>query len=468
MFNHNDLQRLPILTGSEELTYAASRPSIAYRHILTSNPCVSMTTTHHGLSQRSGWAGDQPISYLMHKALANPELISLAAGFVDQDTLPVDVMRQAVDSLLSDRVRGKAALQYGTTIGYSPLREIALNRWRDADGNPESERDIDLDQVLVTAGSNQLLHLVCDTLCDPGDIILVAAPCYFVFLGITTNLGVRTIGVEADQDGMIPEALEEALMKLNNNGDLSRVKAIYITDYFNNPSTESLAASRRGPIVETVKRWSRSFPIRVIEDAAYRELRYSADDISSLRSYDEEGDTVVVAQTFSKSFSPGIRVGFGILPPDLVAPCGAQKSNIDFGAPNFTQYVLTEVFTLGLFEKHLTSLREGYQAKLNAMVGACDEHLAPLDGVSFTRPGGGLYVWLTLPPEIDTAARSELFELALQEGMIYVPGDCCYANEGAVAKHHQIRLSFGGQSCERLREGVAALARAVGRVLDSA
>ncbi|CAK9067828.1 Aromatic-amino-acid aminotransferase 1 (ARAT-I) (AROAT) [Durusdinium trenchii] len=420
-----------------------------------------MTIIHQGFSQRAGWAGDQPISYLMHKALANPELISLAAGFVDQDTLPVDLMRQAVDSLLSDRKRGQAALQYGTTVGHAPLREIALNRWREADGEPECERGIGLDQVLITAGSNELLHLLGDTLCDPGDIILVASPCYFVYLGLATNLGIRTIGVEADEQGMIPESLEDTLRQLNNIGDLPRVKAIYLTDYFNNPSTESLALERRGPIVETAKRWSRSFPIRVIEDAAYRELRYKVDDIPSLRSFDEEGDTVVVAQTFSKSFSPGIRVGFGILPPDLVAPCGAQKGNIDFGAPNFTQCVLAEVFNLGLFEEHLGNLRRGYEAKLNAMVEACDEHLAPLDGVSFTRPGGGLYVWLTLPHEVNTSAASPLFERAMDEGMIYVPGEYCYAVEGAPIAHNQIRLSFGVQSQKRIREGIAALARAV-------
>ncbi len=403
----------------------------------------------------------------MHKALSHPELISLAAGFVDQDTLPVDLLRQAVDSLLSDRRRGQAALQYGITAGHTPLREIALQRWRTSDGNPESERDISVDQVLITAGSNELLYLLGDTLCDPGDIILVASPCYFVYLGQTGNIGIRTIGVTADEQGMIPEALEETLRRIENDGELSRVKAIYLTTYFNNPSTESLAVERRGPIVEMAKRWSRAFPIRVIEDAAYRELRYSVDDIPSLRSFDAEGDTVIVAQTFSKSFSPGIRVGFGILPPDLVAPCAAQKGNIDFGAPNFTQCVLAEVFELGLFEEHLANLRKGYQAKRNAMVDACDEHLAPLDGVSFTRPGGGLYVWLTLPEEVDTGPDSPLFDRALDEGMLYVPGEYCYATEGASVKHHQIRLSYGVQSCERIGEGIAALARAVRAVIAS-
>ncbi len=426
-----------------------------------------MSIDQLGLSQRASWAGDQPISQLMHKALSHPELISLAAGFVDQDTLPVDLMRQAVDSLLSDRRRGQAALQYGMNTGHGPLKEIALQRWREADGNPESERGVNVDHMLITAGSNELLHLIGDTLCDPGDIILVASPCYFVYLGLTGNLGVRTIGVASDEQGMIPEALDESLQQIDRNGELARVKAIYLTTYFNNPSTESLAIERRGPIVEMAKRWSRSFPIRIIEDAAYRELRYSTDDIPSLRSFDTEGDTVIVAQTFSKSFSPGIRVGFGILPPDLIAPCAAQKGNIDFGAPNFTQCVLTEVFHLGLFEDHLENLRQGYQAKRNAMVAACDEHLAPLDGVSFTRPDGGLYVWLTLPETVDAGPASPLFEFALNEGMLYVPGEYCYASEGVSIKRHQIRLSFGVQSCEGIREGIAALARAVRSVNDS-
>src|SRR5688572_21341282 len=180
------------------------------------------------LSQRALRAGGQPISVLMQQALANPELISLAAGFVDQATLPVDPTRQALDVLLSDPQRGRAALQYGTTPGFLPLREQMLERLQAADGRPATEARLSVEQVILTAGSNELLHLVVDTLCEPGDIVLCGAPTYFVFLGALANFGVRSIGVTSDDDGLVPEAVEEELARRRAAGDLARVKAIYV------------------------------------------------------------------------------------------------------------------------------------------------------------------------------------------------------------------------------------------------
>ena len=153
------------------------------------------------LSQRAQWAGGQPISRLMQMALANPGLISLAAGFVDQPSLPVDATRQAVERVLAEPSYARAALQYGPTSGDARLRELVLERFRQADGHPAAERDLSIEQVLLTAGSNQLLHLVAEALLDPGDIVLCAAPTYFVFLGILGNLGARAIGVASDTGG---------------------------------------------------------------------------------------------------------------------------------------------------------------------------------------------------------------------------------------------------------------------------
>ena len=150
----------------------------------------------------------------MHLALANPGLISLAAGFVDQPSLPVDATRQAVERVLAEPTYARASLQYGTTAGDVRLRELVLERLRRADGQPDSERGLSVDQVLLTAGSNQLLHLVADVLLDPGDIVLSAAPSYFVFLGILGNLGRGHSAWPAIGEGMIPEAVEEQLRLL--------------------------------------------------------------------------------------------------------------------------------------------------------------------------------------------------------------------------------------------------------------
>jgi len=416
------------------------------------------------LSRRAILAGGQPISTFMSRALAQPELISLAAGFVDQATLPLAAVDEAMQALAADASEGHAALQYGTTSGYRPLREALLEEQRASDGNPESLRGITPEQVVVTSGSNQLLHLLADTLFDPGDIILCAAPTYFVYLGVAKNLQIRAISVACDDHGLMPDALEDRLREIAARGELDRVKAIYVVSYFDNPSSITLSAERRAAVVGIAKRWSKSRRIYVLDDAAYRKLRYDGDDVPSLRSFDDEGDTVILTQTFSKSFSPGVRVGWGILPHELVGPVCDQKSNIDFGAPNLNQHLMYRVITSGVCERQIALLRETYRRKRDAMVAACEEHLSGIPGVHWRKPAGGLYVWLTVAPEIDAGFNGTLFDAALEAGVIYVPGEYSYAPEGVPVAHNTMRLSYGVQSPERIREGIKLLAGAIRRV----
>jgi 2-aminoadipate transaminase len=412
------------------------------------------------LSRRAASTASQPISALMHLALSRPELISLAAGFTDQQTLPVDETRTAVAALLADTARARSALQYGTNSGDLALRSAVLSRFAAADGS-RIGRPPTVDQVVLTAGSNQLLHLVCESLLDPGDVVLCAAPTYFVFLGLLAGLSARSVGVAIDEEGLIPEALDEALRRAQSAGQLERIKAIYATSYYDNPSTITLSRARRAAIVEIAKRWSSQHRIYVIDDAAYRELRYAGPDLPSLRSFDEQGDTVVVAETFSKSFSPGIRVGWGILPPALVGPVCSQKANIDFGSPHFNQHLMAAVFEQGLFDSHVELVRASYREKLSAMLAAMDEFLRPIGGTHWSVPSGGLYVWLHLPPGMDTGPHGALMQHALDEGVLYVPGEYCYPAEGEARRTDRIRLSFGVQTSENIRRGIEALGRAI-------
>jgi 2-aminoadipate transaminase len=282
-----------------------------------------------------------------------------------------------------------------------------------------------------------------------------------VFLGIVKNLGGRAVGVAMDEHGMIPEALEETFRRLAKSGELPRVKLIYLVPYFDNPSGVTTSLSRRAAIVEAARRWSKAAKIHVIEDAAYRELRYEGEDVPSTRVVDAGGDTVIVAGTFSKSFSPGIRVGWGILPPRLVAPVCDLKGNIDFGSPNFSQHVMAKVLKERLYEPHLATIRAGYRPKLQAMLEAADEHFTKLPGVAWRRPEGGLYVWATLPEELPAGPSGPLFDRAMAEGVLYVPGEFSYPSEGEPVRRNTMRLSFGVQSPERIKQGIAALAKAV-------
>jgi 2-aminoadipate transaminase len=335
-----------------------------------------------------------------------------------------------------------------------------LARLLAADGDHPARRP-GVDRVILTAGSNQLLHLVGEVLLDPGDIVLCAAPTYFVFLGLLSSLGARAVGVAIDEQGIIPESLADELDRQNRAGHMDRVKAIYVTSYYENPSTVTLSLARRAQIVELAKRHSRGTSIYVIDDAAYRELRYSGDDLPSLRAFDDDGTTVIVAETFSKSFSPGMRVGWGVLPPELVQSVSSLKASIDFGSPNWNQHVMSEVLKRGLFEPHVALLRENYRGKLAAMLSAMDEFLSDIPGVGWQPPQGGLYVWLELPEGMEAGPGGALIERALAEGVLYVPGEYCYPPEGEASRKDRIRLSFGVQSPQNIRRGVEALARAI-------
>jgi 2-aminoadipate transaminase len=415
------------------------------------------------LSTRVSQSAKPPISDLMHRALAQPHLISLAAGFVDQHSLPAAETAQAVAALSSEPDLARVALQYGTTLGHAPLREYILDDVLAADRQPRTAANTATDRLVLTAGSNQLLHLATECLCDPGDIVLCAAPTYFVYLGLLDGLGIRAIGVESDQNGLKPEAIEDQLLRHKLAGEAHRVKAIYVVSYYDNPSSATLSLERRRQLVDLARRWSHDSgqQLFILEDAAYRELRYVGADLPSIRSFDEAGDTVVYAGTFSKSFSPGLRVGWGILPPTLVDPVCHFKGHIDFGSAHFNQVLMARVIETGLFRPHLDKLRNVYRHKLAAMLAACDKHLRNLPGVSWQTPEGGLYVWLTLEESIDAGPNGDLFERAVAAGMLYVPGEFSYAADGIPAKCNTIRLSFGVQTPERIEQGIAALAQAI-------
>jgi 2-aminoadipate transaminase len=421
----------------------------------------------NGLSRRAHGAGGEPLaSLLMARTLAQPELVSLAAGFVDHATLPVELTGDALREIWSDATKARAALQYGTNAGYPPLRQQILDRLLRADGLPAAPTRPWIEQVVVTAGSNQLLYLVGDTLLDPGDIVLCGSPTYYVFLGTLGNLGARAVGVDIDQEGLIPEALDERLATIQRQGELSRVKLVYLTSYFDNPTGLTLPADRRQRLMEIVRRWSQKSKIYLLEDVAYRDLSYYGDDTASLWSLDSERDTVIVAGSFSKSYSPGLRVGWGILPPALVKPVLAAKGNLDFGSPNFNQILMAEIVARGLFQQHLDRLRECYREKIDVLADAADRLLGPLGQLRWVRPRGGLYLWIELPESIDAGLSGPLFDRAVAEGVLYVPGEYCYPQEGPPARRNMLRLSFGIPSCDEIRRGMESLARAIRQVLS--
>ena len=421
-------------------------------------------------SQRRRWAADQAISFLMQQGVERPHVLSLAAGLVDAASLPVTEALEAARGVLADDAKGRLALQYGTTLGDLRLRE-QLARYQNGleqSSSPIGQRTATADEVVCTTGSQQLLALLADALLDPGDICLVAAPTYFVFLGVLEGVGARTIALPSDEHGLYMEALNAELQRLETVGELSRVKLIYVVSEFENPTGISLSLERRRELVEIANRWSKQQRIFVLEDAAYRELHYDGPALPSVWSFDRTGETVIHAGTFSKSFSPGVRVGFGLMPQCLREAINDLKGNQDFGSANFNQYLITELLASGRFATHAEEVRTAYRLKRNAMLSAADEFFSDLPGVSWVHPTGGLYVWMTLPSHVLTGFDSPLFRQAVDvEQVMYVPGELCFGGPPEQRQRNGMRLSFGVQSPDGIREGMRRLSRAVKIVLDT-
>ncbi|WP_437186054.1 PLP-dependent aminotransferase family protein [Planctomicrobium sp. SH668] len=416
-------------------------------------------------SQRRALTHDLAISYLMQQGIENPHVISLAAGFVDPETLPLSEVMQAAAGILSSPAAGKGALQYGTTQGYSRLRRLLVEHLAHLENLESQQLGISPDRLVVTTGSQQLLSLLCEVLFDPGDICLVAGPTYFVFSGNLEGVGARPITIPSDGDGMRMDLLEQALEQLKASGELSRVKMIYVVSYFDNPAGTNLSLERRQQVLEIAKKYSTDHQILILEDAAYREINFDGPNLPSIWSFDESHEQVIYTQTFSKTFAPGLRVGFGVLPTQLVSAVCDRKGNEDFGSGNLSQHLLAQVLQEGRYFPHLAQVLQGYRVKRDAMLAAADRYFSDIPGVSWHHPQGGLYVWMTVPEHIDTGFDSPLYRAAVKEGVIYVPSELCYAQAGETRKRNQMRLSYGVQTPEGIDRGMKCVANALRVVL---
>ena len=435
-----------------------------------------MTAEEHAsipfiLSTRATRTGDQPIGFLIATAFANPHIISLAAGLVDYETLPSPETRELMKELLTDDAVGRARLNYGTTLGLPGLRQSLLQHLAKLDGQTIEEFNASPEQVVITNGSQQLLALLTEALVDPGDIVITGWPSYFVYTGVLVTAGADVRCVDMDENGMVPEQLEKVLADIERAGELHRVKIVYIVDYHDNPTGTTLSEERRPAILQIVRKYSSTHRILLLEDAAYRELTFEGEPPRSIRRYEsdasENSHQVALLQTFSKPFAPGFKVGYGLLPRELIEKIGLLKDNLDFGTANMSQHLVYRAMTSGLYDRHVQVLRRRYHEKAKCMLSALAQYLGDfLPGQThWTHPHGGLYVWLTLPEYIDTTRTGPLFEQAIREGVLYVPGSYCYGPDPSRrVPRNTIRLSFGTATLEHIHQGIERLANAIRKV----
>ncbi len=418
---------------------------------------------HIPLSRLAGRTSEPPISWLMKLTLEHPGIISLAAGFTDNASLPLHETAEIVEALLHDSALGRPALQYGSTAGDPELRSATLQRL--AELEPQSGIGTDaawMERTLITHGSQQLLYLTTEALCDEGDIVIVEDPTYFVYLSILQSRGIRARGVRLRPDGVDTDHLREVLESIRAAGELHRVKLLYLVSYFQNPSGITCSAAHKRAALEILAEFESISRNRIylLEDAAYRELSFTGETVPSTLGMGS--DRVIYAGTYSKPFATGVRVGFGILPPELAPIILRLKGNHDFGTAHFLQRIVAKALTTGAYARHLVELRARYAEKARLLYKELRDCLPA--NVTFVPPEGGLYIWASFPQGNDAGKESAIFRKALEAGVLYVPGALCYAEDSSrPIPVNQMRISFGGanekdfiEAAHRLAAGLSA------------
>ena len=407
---------------------------------------------------------EPPISWLMATALARPKLISLAAGFTDNESLPVREVHELLTEVLGTPKAGQAALQYGTTAGDLPLRRLTAQHLAQLDGTgaPYSPK-----RTVITSGSQQVLYMLTEALCDPGDIVLVEDPTYFVYVGILQSHGINARAVRMEKDGLDLAHLEAVLSALQRSGELRRMKMLYLVSYYQNPTGLSTSFAKKQGALQLLRRYERAagHPLYLLEDGAYRELRFTGEDVPSALAVKTGRDRVLYTGTYTKPFSTGARVGFGVLPEPVLSTVLRIKGNHDFGSSNLLQQLLARALASGRYEKHLEALRQRYAHKAEVMKKAIRQHFPR--AVEVWEPEGGLYFWARLPRKLNSGMNSKLFRSALAHDVVYVPGQLCYAEDPTRPRpNHEMRISYGAVSEPNLGAGIARLGGVLHELLD--
>jgi 2-aminoadipate transaminase len=401
----------------------------------------------------------------MKLTLDHPDMVSLAAGFTDNSTLPVQETLELLEEIFSSKKSGQAALQYGSTAGDPCLRRLTAHDLQAMD-NTANQKVYQHERVLITHGSQQLLYLVTECLCNPGDIVLLEDPTYFVYLGILQSHGVQCRGVPMETDGLDLASLQRTLDTLTRSGEIRKVKLLYLVSYFQNPSGITTSCHKKATALELLRFYEKKagHPLYLLEDAAYRELRFKGDDEPSALAVREYADRVIYAGTYTKPFATGARVGFGLLPEPISSAVRRVKGNHDFGTSNLLQQLLAHAVESGIYERHLALLQQRYAEKAAVMVQAIRQHF-PSD-VLWEEPRGGLYVWAKLPARYKTGVHSKIFQAALKKDVLYVPGELCYGLDPTRPKSdHEMRLSFGGATEQEIATGIERLGKVLKRAL---
>lgn len=361
------------------------------------------------------------------KMIAKPGMISFAGGNPASSALPDEAVAAAAQKVLQKN--GKAILQYGATEGYPPFLESLESYVKPLIGSAPH-------QVLPVTGSSQAMDLLCKALINPGDAVLVENPSFLGNLQCLRLYQARLLPVDSDDQGLLPHRLEEAIR-------LHRPKMLYTIPTFQNPTGRTMSLGRR----QAVAKLAAEYGVVVAEDDPYRDLRYQGEQLPTIKSFDQSGHVVLMG-SFSKTISPGLRVGYMAGHPDLLRKCAIGKQSADVHTSNLNQAIVDELLRTKFLDDHLPAVCKGYAQQLQTMLEAMASFPA---GTQWTRPEGGLFLWVTLPEGYDAV---KLLPAAVERHVAYVPGTHFYVDGQHPAT---LRLNFSNSTVEQIRQGMDIL-----------
>ncbi len=367
------------------------------------------------------------------------DVISFAGGMPAPEVFPIEQFKEACIKVLDEN--GPASLQYGSTDGYLPLREMVASQ------SGRYGINVTPENILITSGSQQALDLIGKIFINPGDQILVESPTYVGAIQAWRAYGAEFIPVPFDEEGMRTDDLEDRLR--------AGPKFIYVLPNFQNPTGVTLSYERRLKLIELADRYG----VPIIEDDPYGQLRYEGEHLPAISVLDSQtrsqdqcyAGNVIYLSTFSKTLAPGIRLAWVIAPPEIINKLILAKQGADLHTSTFNQMVAHEIAKGGFLYEHVKLIRRVYKERLDVMIDTLTEHMP--SGVVWTKPQGGLFLWVTVPKCVDC---QDLFEDAVNEKVAFVPGFSFYAEGGG---YNSMRLNFSNADPEHINEGIARLAK---------
>jgi 2-aminoadipate transaminase len=395
------------------------------------------TPWDHRYAQRTQRMGSSAIRELL-KLTEKPNIISFAGGLPAPEVFPIKEFSEACERVLRDY--GSQALQYSTTEGYLPLREMIARHTARYNFNVNPEN------VLITSGSQQALDLLGKILINPGDRILVESPTYLGALQAWNAYGAEYVSVPIDDDGMITDELEESLR--------TGPKFIYVLPNFQNPTGVTLSLERRRQLIHLADRYG----VPIVEDDPYGQLRYEGEHLPSIVSLDDEyrnnGDTfyrgnVIYLSTFSKILAPGLRLGWVIAPAEVIRRLVQAKQGTDLHTATFNQIVAHEISKAGFIDTHILTIRNIYGERRDVMLAGMDRFF-PAE-MNWTHPQGGLFLWGVMPNYLNSA---DVLKDAVKREVAFVPGEPFYPCGGG---HNTMRINFSNATPEMILEGISRL-----------